>query len=409
VILHVDLDAFYASVEQRDDPSLRGRPVLIGAPSGRSVVSAASYEARVFGCRSAMPMSEARRRCPQAVIVPPRMEAYAKESRRFRAVLGRYSPLIEPLSIDEAFVDVAGSERLFGPAAEIGARIRKEVKESQGLTCSVGIAPVKFAAKIASDLCKPDGLREVRAEELVAFLHPLPIERLFGVGPKTAERMRALGLRTLGDVARYPEDALQAKLGDEGALYQALAHGVDPRRVVPDRAAKSVSAEDTFERDLADGPELHRAVMAQAERVGERLRAHGLVCEVVVLKLKDTAFQIRTRRRTLPAATSDSRVLVDTALTLLADAKVRPPGVRLSGVGAAGLLLSSEPRQLALAADVGRGDRLMASLDAIRGRFGRAAIARAELLDVEERERRRAERRGNSLDRLDDDAAEDDD
>jgi DNA polymerase-4 len=408
VILHIDLDAFYASVEQRDDPSLRGKPVLIGAPTGRSVVSAASYEARVFGCRSAMPMSEARRRCPQAIIIPPRMSAYAKESRRFRAVLDRYSPLVEPLSIDEAFVDVAGSERLFGTAMEIGARIRAEVKETQGLTCSVGIAPVKFAAKIASDLCKPDGLREVRADELLAFLAPLPIERLFGVGPKTAARLRGLGIKTLAEVARYPTEALLAKLGDEGLAYQALARGVDPRPVIPDRAAKSVSAEDTFERDLDYGPELRRAVMAQAERVAERLRAHGLVADVVVLKLKDDAFQLRTRRRTLAAASNDGRVFVDTALELLAAASVRAPPVRLSGVGAQGLQLSSVPRQLALAPNPDRGDKLMASLDAIRGRFGRAAIARAELLDTEEREQRRAERRGNSLDRLEDGEPDDD-
>jgi DNA polymerase-4 len=401
MILHVDLDAFYASVEQRDDPSLRGKPVLIGAPTGRSVVSAASYEARVFGCRSAMPMSEARRRCPQALVIPPRMSAYAKESKRFRAVLERYSPLVEPLSIDEAFVDVAGSERLFGTAMEIGAQIRAEVKERQGLTCSVGIAPVKFAAKIASDMCKPDGLREISAEELLAFLAPLPIERLFGVGPKTATRLRGLGITTLGEIARYPTDALVAKLGDEGPAYQALARGIDPRRVEPDRAAKSVSAEDTFERDLAYGAELRRAVMAQAERVAERLRAHALVADIVVLKLKDNAFHIRTRRRTLSAATSDGRVFVENALELLEAACVRSLPVRLSGVGAQGLQLSSAPRQLALAPNEGRGDRLMASLDAIRGRFGRAAIARAELLDTEEREQRRAERRGNSLDRLD--------
>jgi DNA polymerase-4 len=267
---------------------------------------------------------------------------------------------------------------------------------------------VKFAAKIASDVCKPDGIREVRAEALLAFLAPLPIERLFGVGPKTAARLRGLGITTLAEVARYPTDALLAKLGEEGLAYQALARGEDPRRVEPDRAAKSVSAEDTFERDLDYGPELRRAVMAQAERVAERLRAHGLVAEVVVLKLKDKAFQTRTRRHTLAAASSDGRVFVDTALELLAAACVRAPPVRLSGIGAQGLQLSSAPRQLALAANEGRGDRLMASLDAIRGRFGRAAIARAELLDTEEREQRRAERRGNSLDLLDGDASDED-
>jgi DNA polymerase-4 len=396
LILHVDLDAFYASVEQRDDPSLRGKPVLIGAPTGRSVVSAASYEARKFGCRSAMPMVEARRRCPQAIIIAPRMNAYARESKKFRAILERYSPLVEPLSIDEAFLDVRGSEQLFGSAAQIGARIREETRGELQLTCSVGIAPVKFAAKIASDLCKPDGLREVKAEELIAFLAPLPIERLFGVGPKTAERMHRLGLRTLEQVARYPEDALRAKLGDEGPALQALARGLDPREVVADRPAKSIGAEDTFERDLADGPELRRAVMAQAERVAERLRAHKLVARTVTLKLKDTAFQIRSRQRTLPAPSSDGRVITATALALLDDAAVKPPGVRLSGVSVHGLGEAGLPRQLALEPRADRGDKLMGALDAIRGKFGRNVIDRAELIG-EDREARRSARRGDAL------------
>jgi DNA polymerase-4 len=396
MILHVDLDAFYASVEQRDDPSLRGRPVLVGAPTGRSVVSAASYEARAFGCRSAMPMAEARRRCPQAVVIPPRMGAYARESRRFRAVLERYSPLVEPLSIDEAFIDVAGSERLFGTAVEIATRIRREVKDELELTCSIGVAPVKFAAKIASDLCKPDGLREVQQDQLVAFLAPLPIERLFGVGPKTAARLHGLGLRTLEQVARYPSDALVRKLGDEGPALQALARGIDPRPVVPDRPARSIGAEDTFERDLTDGPELRRAVMAQADRVAERLRAHALVARTVVLKLKDTAFQSRTRQRALPAASSDGQVIARAALQLLEEAAVKAPGVRLSGVAVHGLSEASKPRQLVLEPRAERGDKLMGALDAIRNKFGRGVIDRAELVGSD-REERRLARRGTGL------------
>ncbi len=406
MILHVDLDAFYASVEVRDDPSLRGRPVLVGAPTGRSVVAAASYEARAFGCRSAMPMSEARRRCPQAVIVLPRMAVYARESERFRDILGRYSPLVEPLSIDEAFIDVEGSEQLFGPAREIGARIRKETKAELQLTCSVGIAPVKFAAKIASDECKPDGLREVRAEELASFLAPLPVERLFGVGPKLAAKLHRIALRTLADVAAYPTSALRSHLGDEADRLQALARGIDPRAVVPDRSAKSIGAEDTFERDLRDGPELRHALMAQAEKVAERLRRHQLVAATVTIKLKDPEFQLRTRRRTLSSPTSDGRVFVDTALKLLDEAGVGPAGVRLSGVAASTLSDAESPRQLTLTDTPQRGDKLMGTLDAIRGRFGKSAIARAELLDGEEREARRASRRGQSLSddpRLDDD------
>ncbi len=397
MILHIDLDAFYASVEQRDDPSLRGKPVLVGAPTGRSVVSAASYEARKFGCRSAMPMSEARRRCPQAVIVPVRMAAYARDSRRFREILDRYSPLIEPLSIDEAFVDVTASRQLFGEASEIGRRIRAEVRGELELTCSVGIAPVKFVAKIASDLCKPDGLREVRADEVVAFLAPLPIERLFGVGPKAAARLRAIGLRTLGQLAVYPDDALRSRLGDEGPALQALARGIDARAVVPDRDAKSIGAEDTFEADLVDGPALRHAVMAQADRVAERLRRDALVGRTVVLKLKDTGFQLRTRSRTMTAASNDGRVITEHALALLGEAKVVAPGVRLSGVSVHGLVDAAAPRQLALDPAPLRGDALMGALDAIRDKFGRAAIARAELMDEAEREKRRASRRGDSI------------
>ncbi len=398
MILHVDLDAFYASVEQRDDPALRGKPVLVGAPTGRSVVSAASYEARKFGCRSAMPMGEARRRCPQAMIVMPRMAAYAEESRRFRAILDRYSPLVEPLSIDEAFLDVTASEQLFGSAREIGERIRSETRAELQLTCSVGVAPVKFAAKIASDVNKPDGLFEVTAEGLVAFLAPLPIERLFGVGPKTAERLRGIGLQTLGDVAAYPSDALRSRIGDEAVHLQALARGVDARRVIPDREARSVGAEDTFERDLPLGPDLRREVMAQADRVAERLRHSALVASTVVLKIKDPQFQSRSKRRTLDAATSDGRIFAKVALELLDEIGVGPAGVRLSGVAAAGLVPAEAPRQLTLEARPARGDKLMGALDAIRERFGRAAIARAELLDDEARHARRESRRGDSLD-----------
>lgn len=396
MILHIDLDAFFASVEQRDEHGLRGRPVLVGAATGRSVVSAASYEARVFGCRSAMPMSEALRRCPQAIVRPPRMSVYAAESRRFRAVLDRYSPLVEPLSLDEAFVDVAGSEQLFGPAPAIGARIRREVHAELGLTCSVGIAPVKFAAKIASDLCKPDGMMEVSAEGLRAFLAPLPVERLFGVGPKTAARLRGLGIGSLAELARYPLASLVARLGEEAHRLRALADGVDPRGVSPEREARSVGAEDTFERDLVDGPALRLAVTAQAERVAERLRKEELLAGVVVLKLKDPEFQTRTRQRSLAAPSSDGRVFVEVALDLLRAAQVGQAGVRLAGVAAHGLVPRSAPRQLLLEPRPERGDRLMGALDAIRDRFGRSSIARAELLDDAARLERRRARSGES-------------
>jgi DNA polymerase IV len=386
VILHIDLDAFYASVEQRDRPELRGRPVLVGGASGRSVVTAASYEARVFGCKSAMPMVTARRLCPQAVVVPPRMAAYAAESVRFRAILDDYTPLVEPLSIDEAFLEVGGSARLLGDAATIGAAIRRRVHDELGLTASVGGGAVKFVAKIASDLCKPDGMRIVAAAETQAFLAPLPVERLFGVGPKTAERLRQLGLTTLAEVARYPTATLVARLGRSHAeALQALARGEDARVVVPDRAALSVGAEETFAGDLSDGPILRRHITAQAERVAARLRKSEQLAGAIVLKLKDTEFHIHTRRRTLPAPTSDGRVIAKVALELLAAEPVRPPGVRLSGVSATALSAADGPRQLTLdEPERQKGERLGATLDRIRDRFGSAAVARAELISEDE-------------------------
>jgi DNA polymerase-4 len=382
VILHVDLDAFYASVEQRDRPELRGRPVLVGSPAARGVVTAASYEARVFGCKSAMPMAVARRLCPHAIVVPPRMRAYVAESERFRAILDSYTPLVEPISIDEAFLDVGGSERLHGDAETIARKIKERVRSELALTASVGAAAVKFVAKIASDLRKPDGLVIVPAEETRSFLAPLPVERLFGVGPKTAGELRAIGLTTLAEVERYPTAALAARLGaNNAAKLQALARGEDGRAVVPDRAAGSIGAEETFARDLCDGPELRRHVTAQAERVAERLRRSGQIAAVVVLKLKDPAFHITSRRRTLETATSDGRVIARVALELLDERHVGPPGVRLSGVAASGLARADGPRQLSFdEPERARGERLGATLDKIRDRFGRAAVARAELI-----------------------------
>ncbi|MCU1283271.1 MAG: polymerase [bacterium] len=386
MILHVDLDAFYASVEQRDHPELRGKPVLVGSASRRGVVLAASYESRPFGCKSAMPMGEARRLCPQAIIVPPRMEAYAAVSAKFRDVLDAFTPIVEPISIDEAFLDVSGTERLHGPPVEVARAIKRRVREELELTASVGVAAIKMVAKIASDLGKPDGLVVVPADGSRAFLAPLPIERLFGVGPKTAKILRGLGLETLGQVARHPIEALAARLGASHAVeLQARARGEDARHVEADRAAVSIGAEDTFEHDLEDGPLLRRRITAQAERVAERLRRSAQLCGCVVLKLKDPEFQVTSRRRTLPAATSDGRLIAKVALELLDASKVRAPGVRLSGVSATSLSPADAPRQLTLDEPVrARGERLGETLDKIRDKFGRDAVARATLLSDED-------------------------
>jgi DNA polymerase-4 len=386
VILHVDLDAFYASVEQRDNPELRGKPVLVGGSSRRGVVLAASYEARPFGCKSAMPMGEARRLCPQALIVPPRMEVYSAVSEKFRDVLDAFTPLVESISIDEAFLDVSGTERLHGPPAEVARAIKQRVRAEIELTASVGVAAVKMVAKIASDLGKPDGLVVVPADGTRAFLAPLPIERLFGVGPKTAKTLRGLGLETLGQIARHPIEALAARLGPtHAAELQALARGEDARHVEADRGAGSIGAEETFEHDLVDGPLLRRRVTAQAERVAERLRRTAQLCGCVVLKLKDTEFHITSRRRTLPAPTSDGRVIAKVAHELLDATKVRAPGVRLSGVSATSMSPADAPRQLTLdEPERARGERLGETLDKIRDKFGRDAVARAALLSDED-------------------------
>lgn len=276
-ILHVDLDAFYASVEQRDDPRLRGRPVIVGGHERRGVVLAASYEVRPFGVRSAMPMVEALRRCPDAVVLRPRMNVYAEVSAGFFAILDRYSPLVEGLSLDEAFLDASGEERLFGDGATVAARIKKDVRAELGVIASVGVAPSKFIAKIASDVGKPDGLVVVPAGGEEAFLHPLPIGRLWGVGQVTEAELTRLGLRTIGDVARVGPALLAPRLGERLARHLcALAAGEDERQVLPDRAPKSIGHEDTFDEDLRDREALGEHLLHQADRVCARLRRAGL-------------------------------------------------------------------------------------------------------------------------------------
>ena len=271
-ILHVDLDAFYAAVEVREDPSLAGRPVVVGADpkggKGRGVVSAASYEARRFGIHSAMPIQRAWQLCPDAAFVPPRHEFYSQVSRRFMAILERVTDLVEPLSIDEAFLDVTGSARLFGDGATIARKIQREVEAEERITASVGVAPSKFVAKIASDLRKPRGLVVVKADEVVAFLAPLPVERLFSAGPKTAEQLHRLGARTIGDVARLPFEHLAAALGEAGARhFHELAHGRDDRAVESERAAKSLGHEHTFDKNVADRGEVQRTLLWLADEL----------------------------------------------------------------------------------------------------------------------------------------------
>ena len=376
-ILHVDMDAFYASVEQRDYPSLKGRPVIVGGHPTRGVVLAASYEVRPFGVRSAMPMSRALKLAPTAVVVPPRFEAYAAASEEIFSLFSALTPLVEPLSLDEAFLDVTASRALFGEPWEMARRLRADIARQVRLPASAGIAPVKFAAKIASDLAKPNGQREVKASELLSFLHPLPVSRLWGVGPKLEQVLHGHGLRTVGDVAARPRAWLESRLGETGAHLWALSHGEDDRPVVPDREAKSLGAEDTFEEDLADGEVLKLHVHAQALRVGRRLRLAGRKARVVQLKLKRHDFTVLTRRCTLPAPTDDGQALYRAALELFERGWDGAP-VRLTGVSAQEL--GEDAPQLSLfQPGPGPRDRLNQALDKIADRFGPGAVSTADL------------------------------
>ncbi len=376
-IIHVDMDAFYASVEQRDHPELRGKPVIVGGHPSRGVVTAASYEVRPFGVRSAMPMAQALRLAPAAIVVPIRMEAYAAASDEVFAIFESVTPLVEPLSLDEAFLDVTDSRSLFGPPAAIAAHLRGRIARELELPSSAGIAGVKFVAKIASDLAKPNGQREVPAEATTAFLAPLPVGRIPGVGKKTEQALFALGLRTIGDLATKDPAWLDRRISG-GRDLVALARGDDPRPVIPDRAAKSVGAEDTFDEDLVGVEALRPHVHGQALRVGRRLRRAGTKGRVVQLKLKLADFSLVTRRTTLAEPTDDGQTIYRTAMELLAR-EAPTKAVRLTGVSAQEL--GAEAAQLALFRPAPtRADRLNAALDKIAGKFGTAAITTADLV-----------------------------
>jgi len=384
-ILHLDLDAFYASVEQLDDPSLRGRPVIVGGPSRRGVVCAASYEARRFGVRSAMPTAEARRRCPEGVFLPPRFERYGELSERVFGVYRGYTPLVEPLSLDEAFLDVTRSRSLHGGGRDIALAIKREVRTGTGLTVSAGIAECKMAAKIASDLGKPDGLVEVPEGGVAAFLAPLPISRLWGVGKVTEAALRGLGVATIGDLARFPEAVLVDRFGSHGSHMKALALGDDPRPVVPDEEAKSAGAEDTFDEDLRGEEALLPHLLAQSGKVARRLRAAGLRGRTVTLKLKYADFTLVTRRCTLPAATDDGTAIFEAVRADLRRADLSRP-VRLTGVSVSGFGEEEPPPQLGLfepppAPGEAKRARLNAALDDLADRFGDGAVRPATLAD----------------------------
>jgi DNA polymerase-4 len=380
-ILHADMDAFYAAIEQRDRPELRGRPVIVGGEGRRGVVATASYEARRFGVRSAMPGGRARALCPDGIFVAPRMDVYAAVSAQVFDIFERYTPLVEPLSLDEAFLDVTGCEALFGDGAAIAARIRADVRKETALTVSVGVATTKYVAKVASDLRKPDGLVVVPAGGERAFLEPLPVGRLWGAGPVTQERLKQAGIATIGDVARLPRERLLALVGEAGAEhYHALANGIDPRTVEPDRDAKSISHETTFDEDVRDDETIRRVLVELSEAVGRRLRRHGIRGEVVRLKLRYPPFETHTRQKKLAAPTDDDLAIFRTAKALLDAARAPGRPVRLLGVGVAGLLEGPQPRQGFLFEEprvAAKSRDVLRAMDAIRDKFGDDAIGHA--------------------------------
>ncbi len=379
------MDAFYASVEQRDRPELHGRPVIVGAhPGGRGVVSAASYEARRFGVHSAMPIGRAARLCPDAVFLPVDMDKYARVSGEIMAILSEYSPLLEPISVDEAFLDVSGTERLLGPPLEVARAIKGRLRTEVRLTASAGVAPNKFLAKLASDLGKPDGLVEVEPGEEEAFLRDLPVERLWGVGRVTARDLRAMGIETIGQLCRVPESLLVRRFGKWGALLHELAHGRDDRPVEPFAPPKSMGAEETFAQDTRDPEALRRTLLAQAERVARDLRSEGYAGRTVTLKLRFADFRTITRSLT-GEATQDGLEIFRRAFGLLERvARVQP--VRLIGVSVSGLIQGG-PGQLSLfSAASARRDRVARAADRLARRFGDRALIPASLLDRPKRD-----------------------
>ena len=381
-ILHIDMDAFYASVEIRDHPELAGGPVVVGHTGGRGVVLSANYRARAFGVRSAMPIGRAQRLCPHATFVAPRHQKYGEASREVMAIFREVTPQVEPLSLDEAFLDVSGAVRRLGRPAEIGRMIRRQVSEQLDLTCSVGIAPTKFVAKLASVHCKPDGLLVIPADRVLEFLHPLPVSALWGVGDKTARVLDRLGLRTVADLANTPVATLEHDLGPAIAAHlSALAWGRDERRVDREVREKSVGAEETFAQDIADPVWIRRELLRLSGRAAVSLRASGAAAKTITVKLRRADFSTVTRSRTLREPTDVARVIYATACELyeasgLTGAMLRLVGVRASGLTAA----ASSGTQLALGEPADAWRDAESAMDRISRRFGSGAIRPGSLV-----------------------------
>ncbi|MDR2892109.1 MAG: DNA polymerase IV [Deltaproteobacteria bacterium] len=409
--MHIDMDAFYASIEQLDHPEWRGKPLVVGGQSGQSdrgVVSAASYEVRKYGVRSAMPVFQARRLCPHAIFAPGRHWRYAEVSAQVMEVLRDFSPVVEQASIDEAYLDAGGLERLFGPAPELGRKIKLAVLERTGLTCSIGLAPVKFLAKIASDLDKPDGLSILRPEDLPAFLATLPLERIPGLGRQTLKKIASYGMRTAGDAQKYPEDFWVQRFGKAGKVLYERCHGIDPRELEPDTAAKSESAENTFEQDTDDHEELKTWLMIQAERVGASLRKHGYRGRTITLKIKYADFSQHTRSKSLAEYTDSTRVIYEVGLRLLEETqlegKLRLIGLGVSNfeseeaaqrsgeavatttLGLPGISLVKKEDKFLTGLDRSREQALDKALDQVRQRFGASVVMRGRVFENKDKQ-----------------------
>lgn len=388
MIGHVDMDAFFASIEQMDNPSLAGKCVIVGGISDRGVVAAASYEARQYGVHSAMPVFKAKRQCPGAVFLHPRRTRYKQVSESVMAVLDAFSPTVEPVSIDEAFLDLAGTEGLFGTYSQTGTRIKERIREEVGLNCSVGIAPLKFLAKIASDMDKPDGLRVILPDAVRGVLDNLPIAKVPGVGPVTQKTLERMGIRFLGDAVRIPEKDMVARLGRFGHRLHELAAGIDRSPVAPSRPVKSISSEETLASDTMDMTVLESLMLKHAEDVGRQARKKELLAKTVFIKLKDTDFRQVTRQAPLPSPTQSSEVIYHAGLKLLRACRLQKP-LRLAGLGVSDLVSAKTPVQMPLFAENGNGrtadvvekwEKLGGTVDAIADRFGPGAIRKARLV-----------------------------
>lgn len=383
VIIHVDMDAFYASVEILDHPLLAGLPVIVGGKSSRAVVSAASYEARRYGVRSAMPVATALRMCPHAVVQNVRMERYVEVSRAVMGIFRRFSPLVEPLSLDEAFLDVTRSRRLFGDGPEIARKIRASLRSEIGLAGSAGVASTKLVAKIASDMAKPDGLLVVPPEEATGFLAPLPVGRLWGVGPLAQKKLLSIGVRTVGEAARLPKDVLVRNLGKLGELVYDFSRGIDRRAVEPPEAAKSIGREITFDTDITARDEALRMILALCHKTARRLRKRGVMGRTITLKVRYADFTSVTRSETLINATDDAGELFAACAGLAGKTRLGQMPVRLLGVSVSGLCVFDAPFQQSLfdTHDPEKQKRLNKAVDALWDRFGENAVKPASLVE----------------------------